>query len=408
MNSLSLFIGFRYTLSRRQSHLVAFISRVSTAGMVLAVAVLITVTSVMNGFDRELRERILAIVPHATVQGYKPITDWQDKVQIAQAHEGVEEAVPFSIMQGLLMSGGKVKSAIVYGVDDELEPKHSVLYQTLGGDALKTLSQAKTLVLGARLAVALSVGIGDSVNLVLPPQTRGALPKTDTFTVTALVNSGTELDEKLVLMHRRSIAAFRRQPAESVDGIRLYMTDLFDARNIANQVSEMTSLYYVSDWTRTHGNLYQAVQMSRKLVLLMVFIIVAVAAFNVVSTLVLAVNDKASDIAILRTLGCNNRQILNIFVVQGVVIGITGVALGVLFGVLSSLLVSDGVVLLESLTGIQFLDTRVYPVDHLPSAIHLSDVITICVVALGLSLVASVLPAWQAIRLHPATVLRYE
>ncbi len=408
MNSLSLFIGLRYTLSRRQSHLVAFISRVSTAGMVLAVGVLITVTSVMNGFDKELRERILAIVPHATLQGFEPTLDWRAKAELAETHPGVIEAVPFSIMQGLLMANGKVKSSVVYGVDDQLEPKDSVLYQTLGEEALKSLTEARTLILGVRLAKALNVSIGDSVQLVLPPRQQQALPVSGTFVITATVDSGTELDEKLVLMHRQSIAAFRNQPLDSVDGLRLYMVDLFDARDVSRQVSDMTQLYYVSDWTRTHGNLYQAVQMSRKLVLLMVFIIVAVAAFNVVSTLVLAVDDKAADIAILRTLGCTNRQILNIFVVQGTIIGVVGVAIGVAVGVLFSLLVSDGVQWVEALTGIQFLDTQVYPVDHLPSALNIADISLICMVALGLSLIASVLPAWQAIRLHPATVLRYE
>lgn len=408
MNSLSWFVGLRYTLARKQSHLVAFISRISTLGMVLAVSLLITVMSVMNGFDRELRESILAIVPHATLTGFGPVENWQEMVEAAREYPGVAEAAPFSYMQSLMMNRSAVKAVLLYGIDPDYETAHSMLRKLLPAQALEALQQPNTLILGQRLAEKLGAAAGQPVKVIIPASDSTALPQIDYFTVVALLDSGTELDEKLAITHRRNLALLTGKPADSVDGIRIAVDDLFQARGIASDLSGLLSLYYVKDWSRTHGNLYQAVQMSRKLVLLLVFIIIAVAAFNVVSTLVLAVNDKAADIAILRTMGCNNRQILAIFIVQGMVIGVVGVAIGVLLGVLLSLVLSDGVHALEQLIGYQFLRTEVYPVDHLPTDIRALDVLVVALVALLLSILATLFPAWQASRIDPARVLRYE
>ena len=408
MNSLSLFIGLRYTLSRKQSHLVAFISRISTIGMVLAVSVLITVVSVMNGFDRELRERILAIVPHATLTGFEQTTEWREIVDQAKSFPGVVNAKPFSYIQSLVMNGSAVKAVVLYGVDPDYEPDDSIMRSLLGNELLDQLRGNKTAVVGVKLASKLRIEKGDSMKIIVPAKSRTQLPVIDHFVVRGFLDSGTELDEKIVLTHRTNIAFLNKMPSESVDGIRLYVNDLFAAREIANGLREYTGLYYVKDWSNTHGNLYYAVQMSRKLVSLLVFFIIAVAAFNVVSTLVLAVNDKASDIAMLKTMGCNNRQILGIFIVQGAVIGVVGVSIGIVLGVIFSLFISEGVVWLEQLIGYQFLNTDVYPIDHLPSDIRMTDIVMVASIALLLSVLATIIPAWRASKVDPAKVLRYE
>ena len=408
MIGFSFFVGLRYTLSRKQSHLVAFISRISTAGLVLAVALLITVTSVMNGFDRELRERILAIVPHATLTGFQETTDWQDMVSAANEFEGVAAATPFSHLQALLMHGQSVKAVLIYGLDEAYEPEQSILRQLLSSELLQQLSTPRTLILGHKLAQKLAVNVGEEIRLIVPQQNNQSVPRSELFTVIGVLNSGSELDEKIALAHIDSIAAVKHKDAHAVDGIRLYVDDLFQAKRVAADISRVLPLYYVRDWSQTHGNLFQAVQMSRKLVLLLVLIIVTVAAFNVVSTLVIAVNDKSGDIAILKTLGCSQQQILGIFIVQGGVIAVVGVSLGVFAGVLLSLAVSDGVLWLEQLLNYQFLQTDVYLIDHLPADIRWQDITVIAALALFLSLLATIFPAYQASRLQPAQVLRYE
>lgn len=409
MNGFSLLVGLRYTLSRKQSHLVAFISRVSTAGMILAVSILITVTSVMNGFDKELRERILAIVPHATVTGFAPEADWRHYVDIARQYPGVVDAAPFSYLQGMVMHHAAVKPVLVYGIDPEFESQHSILRKTMGQPLMDSLVSNAGLVMGGKLGRKLGIKPGDSIKLIVPATTGSKdVPVIEQFRVLGFMDSGTELDEKMLLTHRSNVAMLNGKPADSVDGVRIGVEDLFLAGVIAYKLGEKIGFYEVRDWSRTHGNLYHAVQMSRNMVLLLVFIIIAVAAFNVVSTLVLAVNDKAGDVAILRTMGASRKQILWIFVVQGAVIGLVGVALGTLLGIIFSLFISSGISGLEQLLGYQFLQTDVYPIDHLPSDIRWLDVGVIAVVALLLSVLATIVPALQASRVEPAKVLRYE
>ncbi len=408
MNGFSLLVGLRYTLSRKQSHLVAFISRVSTLGMVLAVSVLITVVSVMNGFDRELREKILAIVPHATLMGFDATPDWKRYIDISLRHPGVVDAAPFSYLQGLVMHKSAVKPVFFYGIDPDFEKEGSILLKMMGRDLLYSIKQDKSLILGKKLADKLKINVGDTLKVIVPAVDSAELPTIDQFQVNGFLDSGTELDEKIILMHRSGIALLNGKPADSVDGIRISVDDLFAAGKIATELSELTHLYQVKDWSRTHGNLYQAVQMSRKMVLLLVFIIIAVAAFNVVSTLILAVNDKAADIAILRTMGATRHQILGIFIIQGAVIGVVGVVIGVIVGIIFSVAVSDGVTWLEHFIGYQFLKTDVYPIDHLPSDIRGVDVIIVALIALFLSIFATIIPALQASKMEPAKVLRYE
>lgn len=404
---LSFLIGLRYTLSRKQSHLVAFISRLSIAAMVLAVAILITVMSVMNGFDKALREDILSLVPHATITGLKQTDNWQALLTKAKSVERVIHAEPFAYMPALLMNQQNIQQSVSFGIDADYLQKNNALYRYLSTSDIQSLASEDRIILGAKLAQKLRAEAGDKVKFLISRSSKG-LPSVNYFTVQTVLKTGTELDQKVALLHRKALAKMRGFNPDSVDGLRLYVDDIFAANSVANEVSKQTELFYIKDWSRTHGNLYQAIQMSRSMVLLLVFIIIAVAAFNVVSTLVLAVNDKQADIAILRTMGCSSKQLIAIFVVQGLVIGLLGVLGGVILGVLLSLGVDDLVKLIEQLFNHQFLQTEVYPIDYLPSDIHLQDVIVVSAVAMLLSTLATVFPAIRAIRLQPAEVLRHE
>lgn len=408
MKSLSLYIASRYTLATGKSHLLAFISRVSIIGLVLAVSILITVLSVMNGFDNALRDRILALIPHASLASYGPIENWQAMVQVAQEFPGVAHAEPFVFLPVLTVHGKTVSSALLYGIDGDYQADSSILKQLLGDDLLRQLHVPKTLVMGKSLADNLALEIGDSVRVIVPAKQQQEMPAVDYFTLIGVLHSGTELDQKLLLSHRQSVALLANRSIDSVDGIRLQVDDLFKARDIAYQLAAVIDLHRVQDWSRTHGNLYQAIQVSRKMVVLLVLIIIAVAAFNVISTLVLAVNDKARDIAILRTMGAGNRQILSVFVWQGLIIGLLGVGMGVLLGVLFSLFIGDILAVIESITHSQLLSSNIYPVDHLPSDVQWQDIAMVSVLALSLSVLASLFPAWQAMRMQPAKILRHD
>ena len=403
---LSFFIGLRYTLSRKQSHLVAFISRISIASMVLAVALLITVMSVMNGFDTALKERILALVPHANIQGFTGSENWRELLSKVKQHKDVEHAEPFGVSQAMLMRGSKVKPSLLFGIDADYLSVSRGLSQFVSNQDLQGLIDKPRIILGAALAKQLTVNVGEQLRVLVPSADRG-LPQAKYFNVSAIIKTGTELDQKIALIHRHFLAQLKHRPIDSVDGISVYVHDLFQSRRVAHELAKETGLYYVRDWSQTHGNLYQAIQMSRTLVLLLVFIIIAVAAFNVISTLVLAVNDKKADIAILRTLGCSTRQIAGVFVAQGTLIGFVGVLLGTVLGLLLSYFIGDMVKGIESLVAYQFLQTEIYPIDYLPSDIRLSDVFSIAAVAQLLSILATLIPAIRAVRVKPAEVLRY-
>lgn len=408
MSPLSYFIASRYTLARGKSYLLAFISRVSIIGLSLAVCVLITVLSVMNGFDKALKEQILAFMPHATLSAYAPISDWQSKVEQAQSQDFISSAEPFSFSQALVSQADSVQAAWIYGIDADYQPTDSLLLKTVGMATLKQLEQGKNAILGKNLADKLQLKQGDSMRLLIASNDGKSLPYADFFRIVEVLHTGTELDQRLVLLDRQQLALLAGRPANTVDGIRIQVYNLFEARPIAYFLAEQLDLPRVQDWSQTHGNLYQAIQMSRKMVVMLVLIIIAVAAFNVASTLVLAVNDKSSDIAILRTMGASRRQIVRLFIWQGSMIGGIGVFWGVLFGVALSLTAGDILKLIESLSGSEVLSSNIYPVDYLPSDIQVLDVIIVAASAFLLSIAASLFPAWQASRLDPATVLRYE
>lgn len=413
---LSVYIGTRYTRAKRRSHFVSFISLTSMIGLALGVMVMIVVLSVMNGFDREMRERVLGMVPHATVESYQPIDDWRSLAgQIKTRHSNVLQVAPFIQMQGLLSNNGVVQKILIDAVDPAEEGKVSIIGDFFRQGSLASLQPGEFgLLVGDKAASNLGVKVGDKVTFVAPEVSvtpAGIFPRMKRFTVSGIFHVGAgELDGYVALAHIDDAARMQRFKEGQVQGLRLKLGDLFQAPQTAWEIAQTfrDRDFYARDWTRTHGNLYQAIQMEKSMIGLLLLLIVAVAAFNIISTLVMVVTDKKSDIAILRTLGATPGQIMGIFMVQGCVIGVIGTLVGGLLGILAALKVSDAIALLERLIGHKFLSSDVYFIDYLPSQLMREDVILVCSAALLLSFLATLYPAWRAARTQPAEALRYE
>ncbi|WP_372738169.1 lipoprotein-releasing ABC transporter permease subunit [Neptunomonas sp.] len=409
----SIYVGLRYTAAKRSNHFISFISLVSMLGLTLGVAALILVLSVMNGFDRELKDRILGMVPHATITGYeKPIADWKQVAATAGQDSRVIATAPFITAQGMLTSSGQVRGVIVQGVDPIAERKVSIVSQhMLNGEWDNLKSGEFGVVLGDLLARYLGARVGDKVTLVLPEASisvAGVTPRLKRFTVVGIFSVGAELDSSLAYIHIDDAARLKRISA-GVEGVRVTFQDLFEAPVAAREIASALEGYFlVSDWTRTHGNLFQAIQMEKKMIGLLLFLIVFVAAFNIVSTLVMVVTDKKSDIAILRTLGATPGMIMRIFMVQGIVIGFAGTFIGSALGVILALSVTDLVAWVEQALGVQFLSSDVYFISYLPSQLNWEDVGLIASSALAISFLATLYPAWRASKTQPAEALRYE
>ncbi len=382
-------------------------------GLTLGVSVLIIVLSVMNGFDRELKQRVLGMVPHATITAAGGgIDDWKELVNTIPEKEGIDAAAPFVDAQGMLTNGDQVRGTLVYGIDPEYERKVSIIADHMKQGALEDLQTGEFgILLGEILANYLGVSVGDKVTMVLPEASvnlAGVLPRLKRFTVVGTFSVGADVDGNLAYAHREDLARFLRVP-EGVTGIRLKMDDLFAAPKLAWDVAvTLPGRYYVQDWTRTHGRLFQAIQMEKTMVGLLLTLIVAVAAFNIVSTLVMVVTDKQGDIAILRTFGATPKMIMGIFMVQGSLIGVIGTLLGVALGIAGALNVSEIVGALEKLLGIHFLSPDVYFISYLPSELMWQDVAVISVSGLLMSFLATLYPAWRASRTQPAEALCYE
>lgn len=408
-SSFTWLIGRRYAVSRRHSQMVSFISSVSIVGLVIGVALLITVLSIMNGFDRELRERILGIMPHGAIYHRDGIKDYEALAERVRQRPGVTSATPFVRLEGLLSHRREVSPVSLYGMPPGERESLAVLSEYLPEDIWRSLADStRGVLLGAGLARSLAVSTGDKLTLVVPSRDGRGAPAIQALEVLAVFDTGTELDNNLALTTLTLASGLTAHPG-AASGIRLQVADLFQApHQVRTLLYELPAGYFSSDWTRTHGNLYQAIHMSKQLVGLLLFLIIAIAAFNLVSTLIMVVVDKQGDIAILRTLGASSVEILRIFMVQGGVIGVVGTSIGVLLGVTLSYWVTDWVQWLEGLLGIQFLHSDVYPISYLPSDLHWPDVVRVAGTALVLSLVASLYPAWRATRVQPADALRYE
>lgn len=410
----SLFVGWRYTRSQRGNLFISFISLVSMLGLMLGVAALILVLSVMNGFDRELKQRILGMVPQAVINGYDaPLENWQPLREQLLSAEDVEGVAPYTQAQGMLSASGRVQPVLVNGIDTTFEATVSIAAEQMVGGELEALKPGEyNIVLGELLARFLGVQIGDKVNLVLPEASvsvAGVVPRMKRFTVVGIFSVGAELDANLAYIDLADAARLKRMPAGSTQGLRIKFEDLFTAPNRVRELArDLPAPVYTSDWTRTHGNLFQAIQLEKRMIGLLLFLIVFVAAFNIVSTLVMVVTDKRADIAILRTLGATPGMILRIFMIQGSLIGFLGTLLGSILGVILALTVSDLVAWVEQQFGIEFLSSDVYFISYLPSELQIPDLLTVVGVTLAISFTATIYPAWRASRTQPAEALRYE
>ncbi|MEJ2173889.1 MAG: lipoprotein-releasing ABC transporter permease subunit [bacterium] len=409
-----LLVGLRYTRAKRRNHFISFISATSMAGIALGVAALIVVLSVMNGFQQELRTRILAVVSHVQIFGEENrLDDWQSVAAAAGRHPRVLAAAPFVNAQGMFSRGGNVRGAIVRGILPRLELQVSDIGGHMRAGSLESLRAGEfRVVLGADLARALGALPGDKVTLIAPQglvTPAGVIPRLKQFTVAGLFEVGMyEYDSGLALVNLAD-AQKLYQMGTQVSGLRLKLDDLFAARGVAREMMRgLGTQTDAVDWTRSHANFFRAVEIEKRVMFIILTLIVAVAAFNIVSTLVMLVTDKNADIAILRTLGATPGSITQIFIVQGALIGVIGTLAGVALGVLLGLNVDTVVPAIERLLGFKFLAKDVYYIADLPSDVQLRDVLTIGGVSLLLSFVATLYPSWRASRVNPAEALRYE
>jgi lipoprotein-releasing system permease protein len=433
-NSVSLLLGLRYTIARQRSRSVAFISRVTMMGIVLGVSLLIVVLSVMNGFDKELRERILQIMPQVTLYQSGGMQDWSALREQLLSNEQITGVSPFVELQAMVNVGKKTEPTLIYGIDHELESTTSIIHQFLQPETRLALAgDHNTIVLGQGLADTLGVTAGSKVSIIIPrAEGQSAPPAIRRLQVIDVLNTGTEIDAALALMdisvaaslsvYGESVYADQHNSAVNagtpsnavnkalvVSGVHLRLKDLFAAASLSNDLqAQLPYGFYTTNWTRTHGNIYYAIQMSKKLVSLLLLLIIAIAAFNVVSTLVMVVLDKQSDIAILRTLGASNRQVITVFMVQGTVISVIGTAVGVCLGVILAWFIQDIVVLIEAVLSVQFLKSDIYPISYLPAQLLWSDVLLVMGVSLSMSFLATLYPAWRATKILPAEALRYD
>lgn len=411
---LPLFIGLRYTRSKRRNFFIDFISGSSMLGITLGVAALIIVLSVMNGFHKEVRERILGMASHAVIMGADgKIEDWRAGLEIAKNHPEVIGQAPFVEMQGMLVSGENVAGVQVRGILPDEEPKVSDVGNHLDQGSLDDLTdRSYNIILGNELASNLGVVVGDRVTLVIPEvmmTPTGNMPRMKRFTVSGIfrVDMG-KFDGGVALVYMDDAARLKRMEG-AVTGIRLKLKDMYKAPEVSVELAKAQDGWFrVADWTMQHRNFFSALRTEKRMMTLILFLIVAVAAFNIVSTLVMVVTDKRSDIAILRTLGLSPRQIMMIFIVQGTTLGFVGTFVGTTLGVLTALNLESIVGGLERFFGFKLLDPTVYYISSMPSDLHWNDVGIVSLSAFLITLLATIYPARRAAATQPAEALRYE
>ncbi len=412
---LPLFIGLRYTRAKRRNHFISFISMTSVLGIALGVTALITVLSVMNGFEKELRVRMLGMSPHIEIQAYNgTVADWRTLAAELQKQPMITGIAPYIQGQAMITNHGSVVGAMLQGVEPEAEAHISNVRDKLKQGSLADLRTGEfNVLIGKELAASLRVGVGDKITVVVPQAAVtpvGVLPRMKRMTVSGIFEVGMhEFDGGLMLMHMADAATLLRLPEGHVHGLNIKMTDMFAAPRLARHLqNEVLRGYYAFDWTYRHANFFQAVKMEKTVMFVILTLIVAVAAFNIVSTLIMAVTDKQGDIAILRTLGMSPRGIMAIFIVQGTIIGVFGALLGMVGGVALALNIPSIVPAIERAFNTKFLSGDVYYITDVPSDLHWSDVGTISILSFCISLLATLYPAWKAARTQPAEALRYE
>ena len=412
--SLSIFVGLRYVRAKRRNHFISFITLISMLGFALGVAALITVLSVMNGFERELRTQILGMASHATI---RPLTgalsDWELPAATAAEHPGVVGVAPFVQGQAMLNHAGAVRGVAIHGVLPPREPQVSEIGAYLVEGNLEDLREGEYgMLLGRGLARALGAAVGSKVAVIAPQATAspaGILPRMRRFTVIGIFEvNHYQYDTGVAVVHLGDAARlFRLVPG--VSGLRIKVEDIQEAPRLSREIAtSLHGAYWVSDWTRHHRNFFRALETERMVMFVILSLIVAVAAFNIVSTLIMVVTDKQSDIAVLRTLGATPRAVMRIFMVQGTVIGVVGTLVGVLGGIVLAANVETIVPAIERFFETKFLSEEVYYIAEVPSELRRDNVLLIALVAGAMSVVATLYPAWRASRVQPAEALRHE
>lgn len=412
---LSFFIGLRYIRAKRRNHFISFISISSTIGIALGITVLITVLSVLNGFNDHIKNRIFSMAIQLSMSMESNVLpDWQAVAAKADTNPQIAASAPYITSQSMMTANGQVAGAMVFGVVPELEAKVSELGDKMVMGRLSDLQpQSFGLILGTELASDLGVVPGDKVLLISPVASMtpfGIIPRSKRFTVTGIFDAGSGFgfNDKFAYINLEDAKVFYNM-GDTVSGLRFKLKDLYQAPQVARELSNTFPPNYVfADWTTIYGSFFEGLALQKTMMAVILFFIIAVAIFNLVSSLVMTVNDKASDIAILRTLGATPRQIMAIFMVQGSVIGLGGMLLGLIGGIALATHVTPLYLLIKNVFHLQLLSSGVFYVDYLPSQLMAGDVIFICIVAVIMSFLANLYPAWRASRTHPVEALRYE
>ncbi len=414
MKSYELFIGLRYTRTRQRTRFITVISLISIVGIAIGMTVLITVLSVFNGFQREVRTRMLGAVAHVQVQGFgETLPEWKSIAELAQKNPEVQASAPYVSAQGLLTSGGHVRGVFLRGIVPALEDTVDDLGRNMRrGDIASLKSGEYNIILGEPLARALGAVPGDRIVLVAPQgqvTPAGIIPRLRQFTVTGTFNIGHyEIDSTLALVHMEDAQRLYLL-GDQVTGVRLKLADLFRAPAVSRELMQVLPRdVQVVDWTRMNATYFRAVDLEKRMMSLLLFFIIAIAAFNLVSSLFMVVKEKNADIAILRTLGASPGGVMRVFKIQGTISGVTGVVFGIVFGVIGALNVDVIVSFVERVFGFKFLPQDVYQITDLPSELRYSDVITTAIVSFTLSILATIYPSWRASKVNPAEALRYE
>ncbi|MFZ6048838.1 lipoprotein-releasing ABC transporter permease subunit [Pseudomonas sp. CR3202] len=410
---LPIFIGTRYTRAKRRNHYISFISLTSMIGLALGVLAMIVVLSVMNGFQKEMRSRILGMVSHATLSAEQPLDDWRRVADAAMKHPEVVGAVPFAELEGMLSHRGMMQPVQINGIDPTEETRVSIIGKHMVQGDLAALKPGESgIVIGEITARRFRLNVGDKLTLIVPEVSSapgGITPRMQRLNVVGVFKVGAELDSSLALINIADASAIQRLKEGQVQSVRIALKDLYQAPEVSREIAaELGQGYRAEDWTHTQGSLFSAMKMEKTMIGLLLLLIVAVAAFNIIATLIMVVADKRADIAILRTLGATPRQIMAVFMVQGSVIGTIGTLLGTVLGVITALNVSQWIAALERASGRQIFSSDVYFVSYLPSELQVGDVLLICFAALLLSFLATLYPAWRAAQTQPAEALRYE